>query len=176
MKNLINILIGDDYRSIGHADEVARAAVVDESVFDELVELMAGENELIAMRASDAAEKASKKSPEYLKKHKNFLMDLLQKESRQEVYWHLAMMLPRVPLTPIEATNLFDLFEELFLKDKSRIVRVCSLQALYELSLGHSPLVSRFGPVHAIAMASTLPSVAARARIIAQEMVKKGKL
>lgn len=176
MKNLINMLIDDDYRSIGHADEVARVAVAEETVFDELVELMASENKLIAMRASDAAEKVSRRNSEYLRKHKDFLMELLQTELRQEVYWHLAMMLPRLPLTLTEATSLFDLFEDLFAEDKSRIVRVCSLQALYELSLGHSSLINRFGPIHAIAMASPQPSVSARARIITRDMVKRGKL
>lgn len=151
---------------------MAEEAITDEDTFDELVELMANDNPLIAMRASDAAEKASRKNKEFVKKHKKFLLDLLEKECRQEVYWHLAMMIPRTDLTKDERLYLFTKFENWFEKDPSRIVRVCSLQALYELSDGHTSLNERFQKLHAEALSSPIPSISARARRIA-EAIKK---
>lgn len=175
MKDLINILVGEDFRSIGQANEVAKAAVQDVATFDELIDLIGSDNEIISMRAADAAEKASQKKPDFLIKHKEFLLGLLVREHRQEVYWHLAMMVPRLPLTKKETEDLFINFETWFDNHDSRIVRVCALQAMYELSLKDSGLVSRLDKRLCEALSSSMPSISARARIISAEIEKHKK-
>jgi hypothetical protein len=98
-----------------------------------LVELMCSRDRLIAMRASDALEKASQERPEMLAPHTRQLLVLAGATRQQEVRWHLAQILPRLPLDAAEADAAARLLE-IYLSDKSQIVRVFSLQALTDLS------------------------------------------
>jgi hypothetical protein len=54
------------------------------------------------MRSAGAVEKVSSQRPEWLAPHKRVLLDIAARTGEQELRWHLAQMLPRLPLTPAE--------------------------------------------------------------------------
>src|SRR5687768_3448558 len=98
-------LSGGDRRSPGRAGEVAIEAVGDPAIVPVLVELMGSRDKLIAMRASDALEKASEERPELLAPYAQQLLDLAGVTKQQEVRWHLAQLLPRLPLRAAQADD-----------------------------------------------------------------------
>ncbi len=65
--------------------------------FPELLECLWCSDPVVRMRASDAAEKISVQRPELLRPFKAELLGLACEATQQEVRWHLALMIPRLP-------------------------------------------------------------------------------
>src|SRR5271166_6204805 len=94
-----SILQGGDRRSIGKSNEVAARVLKRPDEFPELIELLWSDDPVVRMRAADAAEKASLQRHDLLAPFKAELLGLAEETEQAEVRWHLALMLPRLPLT-----------------------------------------------------------------------------
>ncbi|HLT06055.1 MAG TPA: hypothetical protein VK014_00945 [Cyclobacteriaceae bacterium] len=128
-----NLLSGGDLRSIGHSNEVV-LKIGSQEEFDRLIALLFHENRLVAMRAADIVEKVTIDHPLWLNKHKGAILQLCQRVQHKELQWHLAQLLPRLTLNQQELLQVWELLLS-WTKNKkqSRIVRVFSLQSLYDL-------------------------------------------
>jgi len=133
MKDVLDKLKGGDRRSIGRVEEVVSDVMEDPSLFEPLFNGMMGEDPLVRIRSADAVEKITERHPEYLEPYKKKIIRTLSKIDQQEVRWHLAQMFPRLRLTSRERDILVDILLE-FLKDKSTIVQVFSMQALADFA------------------------------------------
>ncbi len=129
MHSLLAKLTGGDRRSIGRANAVAAEVVENPSLFPILVEGMRDEDQLVRMRAADAAEKVSAHLPELLQPHKRTLLALAASTAQQEVRWHLALMLPRLRLGKADRAKAVAILRS-YLSDKSRIVVVSAMEGL----------------------------------------------
>jgi HEAT repeat protein len=130
---------------------------------NELVRCLESGDPVVRSRAADALEKLSAKRPGLLKPFKEVLLRDAAGSAQQEVRWHLAQMLPRLPLTLRQIPDVFSLLRG-YLRDRSVIVQVCALQAMFELS--HKDPSLR-GPVRELAEASWrtgAPALRARGR------------
>src|SRR5215470_2046903 len=96
-KDIVAMLKGGDRRSIGSSDRVVKLVSADARQFAALVRALRSEDLLIRMRAADAAEKVSRARPELLRRHKRELLALFAEATQQELRWHLAAMIPRLP-------------------------------------------------------------------------------
>ncbi len=133
---LINRLRGGDLRSIGRVAEVVALVGDDPAAFDALFAAMFSDEPLVKMRAADAAEKISQQHPHLLRPHKAALLGELPPGLRQEVYWHIPLMLTRVPLTDAELERAWaQTVDILHSGSKSRILVVNCLQGLADISL-----------------------------------------
>src|SRR5690349_23299922 len=101
-KNILGLLEGGDRRSIGRSDQVAAIVSGDPTLFPELIGGLWSEDPLVRMRAGDAAEKVTRKSPELLRPYEKELLGLMAEATEPEVRWHLAVMVPRLPLNSKE--------------------------------------------------------------------------
>ncbi|OUM97910.1 MAG: hypothetical protein BAA04_09495 [Firmicutes bacterium ZCTH02-B6] len=156
-------LAGGDCRSIGAADAVAQEIAGDQALFDEVLAALYSDDPVLRMRAADALEKASRKHPERLRPHKDAFLGELAEIEQQEVRWHLAQMLPRLPMDRAEKARAVEILET-FLKDKSTIVRVNALEALVQLARGEAALEAKARRRLADAMEKGRPAEKARAR------------
>ena len=160
---LSSILQGGDRRSLGQANHVAALILGQPKRFTELLECLWSDDPVVRMRAADAAEKASAQRAELLRPFKAELLGLAGETSQQELRWHLALMIPRLPLTRAERKRTVALFKE-FLSDRSSIVKTCALQGLAELAQGNPELRSEvIGIVEQASRAGT-PAMKERAR------------
>lgn len=132
-QRLLGKLTGGDRRSIGRANEVVAEVLHDPSLFGLLFDGLDNQDPLVRMRAADALEKITVKHPEWLKPYKKRLLAIAVIADQQEVRWHMAQMLPRLSLTPIERREAARVVKG-YLSDTSSIVKTCALQALAELS------------------------------------------
>jgi HEAT repeat protein len=131
--NLLKRLKGSDRRSIGRSNAVAAFVLKHPRAAGQLVRALWHSNAVIRMRAADALEKVSAQNPQLIARYKQELLGLLGETTQQELRWHLALMLPRLPLTPAERRRAEHHLRGYF-DDKSSIVKTCALQALAEFS------------------------------------------
>jgi len=127
------MLSGGDRRSIGRANEVADLALTQPQRVGELVELLGDSSEVIRMRAADALEKISRERIGVLQAYKGELLGLMAEAAQQELRWHLAAIIPRLELTPEECRRAAAVLE-LYLGDRSSIVKTFAMQGLWELA------------------------------------------
>jgi hypothetical protein len=122
-----------DRRSIGRSNAVASLVLKHPGSAGQLVRAMWDSDAVVRMRAADALEKASLQNPKLIARYKSELLGLLSETPQQELRWHLALMLPRLPLTPAERMRAAADLRR-YLDDRSSIVKTCAIQAMTELA------------------------------------------
>lgn len=164
MNRLLEALSGGDLRSLGNANAIVRE-VRSRKQFDQLFEGLFHPDRVIVMRAADAIEKITWKKQRYLLPHKQSLLGLLRTATNKELKWHLALLVPRLQLTRLELGRVWATLSDWALDtNESRIVRVNSVQALFDL-LKHSPgLGGDFELTLAQLEREAVPSISARIR------------
>jgi len=160
---LSSILQGGDRRSLGQANYVAALILGQPKRFPELLQCLWCDDPVTRMRAADAAEKISTQSAGLLRPFKAELLGLAQETNQQELRWQLALMIPRLPLTPAERKRVVALFKE-FLNDRSSIVKTCALQGLAELARNNRELLPEAIGIMEQASRTGTPAMKARAR------------
>jgi hypothetical protein len=98
LRQLRALLSGGNRRSIRRSDEVAGLVPKRSGLFPILVECLWDADPMVRARAADAAEKASRNNKSLLQSHKQELLRLLGEATQQELRWHLAVMIPRLPM------------------------------------------------------------------------------
>jgi hypothetical protein len=115
------------------------------------------------MRAADAAEKISATHPALLRHHKKELLGLSSETTQIELRWHLAAMIPRLPLTANEKQQATKILRR-YLEDRSSIVKTFALQALADLAQNDADLRQEVIELLEKAIRSGTPAMRARAR------------
>jgi hypothetical protein len=94
---------------------------------------MAAADVLVSMRCADAVEKITRVHPDYLARHKRWLIRLATTARQQELRWHLAQILPRLPLRSVERQRVRRILES-YVRDRSRIVKTFAMQGLADIA------------------------------------------
>jgi len=131
--NILELLKGGDRRSIGRADQVVAAVSKNLTLFPALMKGWWSDDPLVRMRTADATEKITRKKPHLLNRYRSELLGLMAEAKQQELRWHLAAMVPRLPLDVKERRVVSSLLRS-YLEDDSSIVKTSALQALADLS------------------------------------------
>ena len=165
------MLQGGDRRSIGRSNLVAARILGQPHRLAELIECLRSDDPVVRMRAADAAEKVSVQKPQFLKPFKAELLRLADQTTQAELRWHLALMLPRLPLRPSERERVMGRFRD-YLRDRSSIVRTCAIQGLTELSMGDPTLEPGMIRLLKKARRSGTPAMKARSRRLLEQLHK----
>lgn len=128
------MLEGGTLRSIGRSEEAAAEVLANPPLFNHLIRGMQSADAVLRMRCSDAAEKVSRHNPMLLIPHRKKIIGSIARVNQQEVRWHTAQMIPRIPWNTKERKELVGILEE-YLRDRSSIVRTSAMQALADLAL-----------------------------------------
>ena len=144
MKQFEDMLKGGDLRSIGEANKVMKE-VTNQDDFDHLFKGLFHSDRKIVMRTADVIEKITVINPEFLKKHKLEILALCANAQHIELKWHLALLVSRLILTQKEFQNTWDLLTKWATdKNESKIVRVNSVQGLFNLLQQNQALLDEF--------------------------------
>lgn len=134
MEQFVNLLSGGDLRSTGRSNE-AVLKVRNDDDFNELFKCLSYKDRIVRMRSADAIGKITLRSPSYLLRYKAALMDLCCTVKDKELKWHLALLVPKLNLTDKEKEIVWQRLTGWALdREESKIVRVNSVQALYEIA------------------------------------------
>jgi hypothetical protein len=119
------------------------------------------------MRAADAIEKITTQFPQYLSKHKTEIFVLSKAVKDKELQWHLALLFLRINLSEDEFSSAWKILMS-WTKDKnnSRIVRVNSMQALFELNRQNKKFTKDFQQLLSELQKENIPSINARIKKI----------
>jgi hypothetical protein len=162
------LLSGGDRRSIGRSTDVVKLVLRAPRRFAELIECLWSDDSIVRIRAADAAEKVSAYQPELLKPYKTELLGLLVEAEQIELRWHLAQMIPRLPLTQSERRRAAQTLQ-LYLEDRSSIVRTFALQALADISRNDAELRLRVREILEHSVRRGTAAMKARARKLLKE-------
>jgi hypothetical protein len=164
MIGIEKILSGGDLRSIGKSNAVI-LKIQTQKDFDELFKCLFHEDRLVVMRAADTIEKITINNTQYLTKHKDAIIKLCNVANDKELKWHLALLIPRLHLETKELGKAWDTLTN-WVKDKtnSRIVRVNSIQGLFELMKKKGELEKDFSLTTIELEKENIPSINARIR------------
>jgi hypothetical protein len=139
MHPVLAALKGGDRRSIVKSNDVVARVLNDPTLFDVLVSGMLLRDPLLRMRCADAAEKITAIHPEYLVPYKSLLLKSLSKIEQQEMQWHVAPMLVRLPLSAREQKAVVDILLAQ-MNSRSSIVKTLAMQALFDLAMRYPAL------------------------------------
>lgn len=171
MSSFVKFLAGGDLRSIGKSNVVA-TLIKNQKDFDELFFLMLHANRLVAMRAADAIEKITIHFPQYLSKRKSEIFTLSAAAKNKELQWHLALLLSRIKMDKEEFNFAWKILMN-WVKDKnnSKIVRVNSLQSLFNLSKQNKKHANELQNLINNLNREDTPSIKARIRKLKKENI-----
>ena len=164
MENILDELKGGDRRSIGRSEQVVKQVLADRALFPAIVSgMLDDDHPVVRMRASDVAEKVTRRAPELLQPYKREILQIISASPEKEVRWHIAQMLPRLRLAPNERKTAFKLLLG-YLSDDSRIVRTFSMQALADLAMQDRALLPEVIPLIERLTRSGSPAMISRGR------------
>lgn len=161
--NLLALLEGGDRRTIGRSDEVAAMVSQDPGLFPRLIAGLWSDDPLVRMRAADATEKFTRENHEFLKPYKKELLGLMAETKQQELRWHLAAMIPRLPLNARERQLAVSSMDS-YLEDRSSIVKTSALQGLADLAQHDSSLRPKVVELLRESTRNGTPAMRARSR------------
>jgi len=166
MDNIFDRLKGGDLRSIGDANEVVKD-IKTQKDFDKLFQGLFHSDRKVVMRAADALEKITLAETDFLNNHKTELIELCFSAGHIELKWHLALLVSRLKLTPGEFRNVWQLLTEWATdKRESKIVRVNSIQGLFNLLQENKESEQDFNLAINEIMNENIPSLNARIKKI----------
>lgn len=157
---LLARLAGGDRRSLGRANEVAAH---NPRLFPALVAGLWSADPLVRMRAADAVEKITREQPKLLQPYRKELLGLLARAEQQEPRWHLALMVPRLALDPVERHRARRMLQT-YLRDASSIVKTCALEGLAGLAQSEPAMRPPLIELLREAARSGTPAMKARSR------------
>jgi hypothetical protein len=133
LEPILKKLVGIDRRSIGNANEVVSDVISDPSLFNIVFKGISCDDPVLRMRCADVVEKVTARHPEFLVRCKRTLIHEVAKIDQQEVRWHVAQLFSRLELTDTDRKDVLEILSE-YLKDKSKIVKTFSMQALADIA------------------------------------------
>lgn len=164
--DIISLLSEGDKRTVNNVDKVVAYTLKDNRTADVLVACLRGKDEGIVMRASDALEKVFAKRPGLLAPYTSQLVETLLSCSQKEVRWHLAQILPSMPLTKDQMSQAAKIWVDDFYHSKSSIVRTFSLQAMHDVSGNIPGSRPEYERMISYALTKGTPAMKSRAKIL----------
>jgi hypothetical protein len=98
-----------------------------------LVQMLYHPHSVVRIRAADALEKIQHLKPQAIAPFQTELLKVAEDTTEQELRWHLAQILPRIPASATKRRKLAQILK-LYLLDDAIIVRVCAMQGLADLA------------------------------------------
>jgi len=166
-KDFKELLLGDDLRSLGKSSEII-SLINDQDSFDKLFTYLYDNDRATVMKTIDIIEKITLKHEKYLQKHKPEIINMSNNAEYIELKWHLAQIITRIKYTNNEIKIVWKILEKWILDRKeSKIVRVNSLQSLYEITKNNNEFQNDFINIVNTIREENIPSINARIKKLA---------
>jgi HEAT repeat protein len=127
------LLCTGDRRTVGRVPDVVKKVLQHREQLPELMDCLFDEEAAVRMRAADALEKISRVRCDECEPYAGMLLDLLEGTQQGELRWHLAVILPRLPLNSSQRLRTAHALQSC-LQARSSLVKVYALQGLVDLT------------------------------------------
>jgi hypothetical protein len=156
----------------GRACEVAELVAAHPAMASELVACLWDDDPGVASRAADALERLTCERPKILSRWKDSLLGLLAEAKPKKVRWNLALIAPRLKLTPAECRRAAGVLNT-WLDDPSSIVKTLALQGLADLTRQDASLLTSVVDLLRLYGRSGTPAMRARSRILLKSLERR---
>jgi hypothetical protein len=170
-----DLLVGNDLRSIGKADEVVELVTSDPELFDEVFDGIFHKDKVIRARCADAVEKVSKRFPQYIQKKKSAILKNLNEFNQKEVVWHVALMLGCLKLTKKETEKAFIKLNEWLNSSGSIVVKVTCMQTMAGYALKNKAIAKSVCDEIQKQIVNGAPAIKARGRKLLKLLTVKAE-
>ena len=140
----------------------------------QLIECLWDEKLAVANRAADALERVTREKPSQAQRWKDELLGLMAEAEEKKLRWNLALVVPRLRLTPVECQRAASVLRS-YLDDRSSIVKATALHGLADLTRQDSSLLSEVLDLLRVSSRSGTPAMRARSRILLKKLENPGK-
>ena len=172
MHPLLHTLSRGDRRSVGESNRAVLAVLECPELIGVLFQGLETPDPILRMRCADAIEKVTANRPELLLPFKKTILNRLSKLEQQEVRWHVAPMLARLPLTEAEEVTVVNVLLG-YTNDRSSIVKTLSMQALADIALrSHRLLPEIKQHIEELSIIGT-PAMKARSKKLLKSLAKE---
>lgn len=171
MHALLESLSGGDRRPIGRSNHAVCVVLGRPELMRVLFRGIESADPVLRMRCADAIEKATVKRPELLIPYKRKLLAELSADQQQEVRWHVAPMLARLPLSRTEERSVLEILLR-YTNDRSSIVKTMAMQAMADLALRSHRLMPEVKRHIEDLTAAGTPAMKARGRKLLAELAR----
>jgi hypothetical protein len=172
--SVASLLRGGEPRALKGVTRVIDDVLHDPSLFGELLEATAHDDEVVRMRAGDALEKISRTNPEFLQPHATRLLELAATTQQPSLRWHLAQSISRLALSAAERRSFLTALKR-YLADPSAIVKTSAMQAMADLALADSSLRRSVLPLLRNATETGTAAMRARGDRLLDALQQKGR-
>jgi len=163
MSNILKKLRGGDLRSIGQANEVARAVEDNPALFETIFSGLTDDDPIVRMRSADAIEKVTQNKPDLLSGYTSKVIAMLTTSNQQEVCWHMAQISPRLKYTPKEELEIVESLKEC-LRHNSKIVQVSAMESLATIAERNKSILTEVVELIEVQLKTGSPAVQSRGR------------
>jgi len=139
----------------------------------QLAECLWDEELAVANRAADALERGTRDRPARAQRWKGPLLGLMAETEEKKLRWNLALVIPRLKLTPPECCRAAALLRS-YLDDQSSIVKTAALHGLADLARQDRALLPEVLDLLRVAGRSGTPAMRARSRNLLKEFERSG--
>ena len=163
------LLAGRHRLHSGRAREVAALILVQHKKLPQLIECLWDDDAGVANRAADALERANFHQPALASPWKDALLGLLAEARENKLRWNLALSVPRIKLSAVEAQRAAAALRT-YLEDRSSIVKTAAMQGLADLTRHDPSLLPEVLDMLRILSRSGTPAMRARGRILLKKL------
>jgi hypothetical protein len=163
---LLERLRGGDRRSKRPSERAAAAAIADPPLIAVLLDGMRCDDEVVRMRAADAAEQAARERPELIAPHADALIEIAAGARQAEVRRHAAQMLARSELSDDRAAQATRVLHRYLSDDDGENVQAWALSAIVAIANDHPALREHARELVHDRLESDSPAVRARAEML----------
>ncbi len=165
--------------SVGRAEEVAALVLAQPRLAPRMMECLWDDDPAVANRAAHALERATRNggpvAASILGDWKAALLGLLPEATENKLRWHLALVVPRMQLTPDECRRAARALQA-WLEDGSSIVKTMAMQGLYDLTRQNASLLPPVVDLLRIQGRSGTPALRARSRQLLIQLERPQKI
>lgn len=163
------LLVGRNRLHAGRAREVAALILAQPKKLPQLIECLWDEDAGVANRAADALERATFRQPALASPWKDALLGLLAEANQNKLRWNLALSVPRIQLSTVEAQRAAASLRT-YLEDRSSIVKTAAMHGLADLTRHDPSLLPEVLDMLRILSRSGTPAMRARGRILLKKL------
>jgi hypothetical protein len=155
--------------AVGRAEEVAALVLANPAKLSQLMRCLWDDDPGLVNRAAHALERITRDAmpifAPMLASWKTALLGLLPEAAENKLRWHLALIVPRLALTPAECRRAAAALQS-WLDDGSSIVKTMSMQGLVDLTRQAPSLLPEVLDLLRILSRSGTPAMRARGRLL----------
>lgn len=164
--DIISLLRKGDKRTVHTVDMVVEFALNNTEEIPSILNSMRSDDPGLAMRAADAIQKIFVLQPTLIRPYVSDLFDILTVCDQKEIRWHLAQILPGLPMTAIQTHHAAEIWLKDFYSSESSIVKTFSMQAIFDVSNRSPILKSYFDDMAKYALDKGTPAMKSRAKAL----------